>query len=103
MFDRVAGGRAIKCLVVVDDATHEAVAIEPAHNFSSSQLICSRASAPHMDRDVPSGGTPTWNRSMEDYETGCPNEHRFTSLHMQASSSKRDDERKNDRIRPWAG
>ena len=27
VFDRVAGGRSIKCLVIVDDATHEAVAI----------------------------------------------------------------------------
>lgn len=28
VFDRTADGRAIKCLVIVDDATHEAVAIE---------------------------------------------------------------------------
>ncbi|XUP38007.1 IS3 family transposase (plasmid) [Xanthomonas axonopodis pv. vasculorum] len=28
VFDRTAEGRAIKCLVIVDDATHEAVAIE---------------------------------------------------------------------------
>ena len=31
VFDRVAGGRSIKCLVIVDDATHEAVAIVPEH------------------------------------------------------------------------
>ncbi len=27
VFDRVASGRTLKCLVIVDDATHEAVAI----------------------------------------------------------------------------
>ena len=31
VFDRVASGRTIKCLVIVDDATHEAVAIVPEH------------------------------------------------------------------------
>ena len=29
VFDRTAEGRVIKCLTIVDDATHEAVAIEP--------------------------------------------------------------------------
>ena len=28
LFDRTAEGRVIKCLTIVDDATHEAVAIE---------------------------------------------------------------------------
>lgn len=31
VFDRSADGRSIKCLTVVDDATHEAVAIVPEH------------------------------------------------------------------------
>ena len=31
VFDRAANGRAIKCLTIVDDATHEAVAIQPKH------------------------------------------------------------------------
>jgi putative transposase len=31
IFDRVASGRLIKCLASVDDATHEAVALVPAH------------------------------------------------------------------------
>lgn len=39
VFDRVAGGRMIKCLTVVDDATHEAVAIQPEHHFSGKQLV----------------------------------------------------------------
>jgi transposase InsO family protein len=39
VFDRVAGGRAIKCLTIVDDATHESVAIVPAHNLSGQQVV----------------------------------------------------------------
>jgi hypothetical protein len=31
VFDRVAGGRSLKCLAVVDDATHESVTIVPEH------------------------------------------------------------------------
>ena len=39
VFDRVAGGRAIKCLAIVDDATHEAVATVPAHHISGQQVV----------------------------------------------------------------
>lgn len=39
VFDRVAGGRAIKNLAIVDDATHEAVAVVPEHNISGRQLV----------------------------------------------------------------
>jgi len=39
VFDRVAGGRAIKCLAVVDDATHEAVAVVPGHNIGGQQVV----------------------------------------------------------------
>ncbi len=39
VFDRVGGGRAIKNLVIVDDATHEAVAIVPAHHISGQQVV----------------------------------------------------------------
>jgi putative transposase len=39
VFDRVAGGRAIKCLAIVDDATHEAVAVVPAHHISGQQVV----------------------------------------------------------------
>jgi putative transposase len=39
VFDRVAGGRAIKCLAIVDDATHEAVALVPEHNISGQHLV----------------------------------------------------------------
>ena len=33
VFDRTADGRVMKCLIIVDDATHEAVAIVPARAF----------------------------------------------------------------------
>lgn len=39
VFDRVAGGRAIKSLVIVDDATHESVAIVPQHCISGQQVV----------------------------------------------------------------
>lgn len=39
VFDRVAGGRAIKNLAIVDDATHEAIAVVPERNISGRQLV----------------------------------------------------------------
>ena len=39
VFDRVAGGRSLKCLTIVDDATHECVAIFPAHTMGGSQVV----------------------------------------------------------------
>jgi putative transposase len=56
VFDRVAGGRIIKCLVIVDDATTEAVAIIPEHNISGVVLtrmldqICARRGYPKVIR-----------------------------------------------------
>ena len=38
VFDRTAEGRAIKCLTIVDDATHEAVAIEAERAISGHML-----------------------------------------------------------------
>lgn len=38
VFDRVAGGRVVKCLAVVDDATAEAVVLEPRHSISGGQV-----------------------------------------------------------------
>lgn len=38
VFDRIAGGRSLKCLTVVDDATHECVAIIPAHTMGGQQV-----------------------------------------------------------------
>ncbi len=39
VFDRVASGRVIKCLVIVDDATHEAVAIVAEHSMGGDHLL----------------------------------------------------------------
>ncbi len=39
VFDRTAEGRSIKSLTVVDDATHEAVAIVPERALGGSQLV----------------------------------------------------------------
>lgn len=39
VFDRVAGGGAIRSLTIVDDATHESVAIVPAHHISGLQVV----------------------------------------------------------------
>ena len=38
VFDRVAGGRMLKCLVIVDDATHESVAIVVEHTIGGDHL-----------------------------------------------------------------
>jgi transposase InsO family protein len=56
VFDRVASGRTIKCLVIVDDATREAVAIVPEHTIGGDHLtrildaICSQRGKPSMIR-----------------------------------------------------
>jgi transposase InsO family protein len=56
VFDREATGRSIKCLVVVDDATHEAVAIEPERNIGGDHLtrlldgICAQRGKPAIVR-----------------------------------------------------
>jgi putative transposase len=38
VFDRIASGRTLKCLAIVDDATHEAVAIVPEHTIGGDHL-----------------------------------------------------------------
>ena len=56
VFDRVASGRTIKCLVIVDDATHEAVAVVPEHTIGGDHLtrildgICAQRGAPVVIR-----------------------------------------------------
>ena len=55
-FDRVATGRTLKCLVIVDDATHESVAIRPEHTIGGDHLtrlldgICSLRGKPKVIR-----------------------------------------------------
>ena len=38
VFDRIGSGRALKCLAIVDDATHESVAVVPEHAIGGHQL-----------------------------------------------------------------
>ena len=38
VFDRSADGRVIKCLTIVDDATHESVAIVPKHTLNGTHV-----------------------------------------------------------------
>jgi transposase InsO family protein len=39
VFDRVASGRMLKCLAIVDDGTHEAVAVHPEHAIGGERLV----------------------------------------------------------------
>ena len=39
VFDRVASGRMLKCLGIVDDGTHEAVAVHPEHAIGGERLV----------------------------------------------------------------
>ena len=56
VFDRVATGRTIKCLAIVDDATHEAVAVVPEHTIGGDHLtrimdsVCSQRGQPAIIR-----------------------------------------------------
>lgn len=56
VFDRIASGRAIKCLAIVDDATHEAVAVIPEHAIGGDHLVrlldevCTRRGKPAVIR-----------------------------------------------------
>jgi len=92
VFDRVAGGRAIKNLAVVDDATHEAAAVVPEHNISGRQLgrileqICARRGYPKVVRsddgkEFCSRAMLTWaherNVSLRLIEPGKPNQNGY--------------------------
>jgi len=56
VFDRVAGGRTIKCLVIVDDGTHECLAAVAEHSIGGTHLtrimdqICSQRGRPAVIR-----------------------------------------------------
>jgi putative transposase len=56
VFDRVAGGRVIKCLVIVDDATHECLATVAEHSIGGTHLtrimdqVCSQRGRPAVIR-----------------------------------------------------
>ena len=56
VFERVASGRTLKCLVIIDDGTHESVAIVPEHTIGGDHLtrildrICSQRGKPSVIR-----------------------------------------------------
>jgi len=56
VFDRIASGRTLKCLAIVDDATHESVALVPEHTIGGDHLtrildgICSQRGKPAIIR-----------------------------------------------------
>jgi transposase InsO family protein len=56
VFDRIASGRTLKCLAIVDDATHESVAIIPEHTIGGDHLtrildgICAQRGKPAVIR-----------------------------------------------------
>ncbi len=64
VFDRIASGRAIKNLVIVDDATHESVAIVAEHTIGGDHLtrildrICSQRGKPAMIRSTTDRSSP---------------------------------------------
>ncbi len=57
VFDRTASRRTLKCLTVVDDATHEAVAVIPDHRMGGLQLTR------HLDQLASRRGLPRIIRS----------------------------------------
>ncbi|EGD16396.1 integrase family protein, partial [Xanthomonas hortorum ATCC 19865] len=63
VFDRTAEGRVIKCLVIVDDATHEAVAIDV------ERAICGHGVTRVLDRLAHSRGLPHVIRTERE---ACP-------------------------------
>ena len=56
VFDRIASGRTLKCLTIVDDATHESVAVVTEHSMGGSHLtrvldgICAQRGKPAVIR-----------------------------------------------------
>lgn len=56
VFDRIASGRTLKCLTIVDDGTHESVAVVPEHAIGGDHLtrlldaVCSQRGRPMMIR-----------------------------------------------------
>ena len=56
LFDRIASGRTLKCLAIVDDATHESVAVVTEHSMGGTHLtrvldqICDQRGRPAVIR-----------------------------------------------------
>jgi putative transposase len=92
VFDRIASGRAIKCLVIVDDATLEAVAVIAQHSIGGSQLtrmlddVCARRGKPAVirsdnGRELTGKAMLTWAHrngvTLRQIEPGKPNQNGY--------------------------
>lgn len=92
VFDRIASGRAIKCLAIVDDATHEAVAVIPEHAIGGDNLVrllgevCMRRGKPAVIRtdngkEFTSRAMLTWAHrhgiALRLIEPGKPNQNAY--------------------------
>ena len=92
VFDRIATGRSLKALVIVDDATHEAVAVLAEHSIGGERLtrmmdeVCSRRRRPAVIRT--DNGTEFTGKAMLNWayrngvslrliEPGKPNQNAY--------------------------
>ena len=92
VFDRIASGRVIKSMVIVDDATHESVAIVVEHSIGGNQLtrvldeICTKRGKPAVIRT--DNGSEFVDKAMLNWayrsgvdlkliETGKPNQNAY--------------------------
>jgi len=92
VFDRIASGRAIKSLVIVDDATHEAVAVMAEHSIGGQRLtrmldeVCARRGHPQVirsdnGRELTGKAMLTWAHrhgvTLRQIEPGKPNQNAY--------------------------
>jgi transposase InsO family protein len=92
VFDRVAGGRVIKCLAIVDDATHESLATVAEHSIGGTHLtrildqVCSQRGRPAVIRsdngpEFTGSALLTWahrsNVTLRLIEPGKPNQNAY--------------------------
>jgi len=92
VFDRIASGRTLKCLAIVDDATHEAVAVVPEHTIGGDHLtrilggICSQRGRPALIRsdygpEFTGKAMRTWAHrhgiALRQIEPGKPNQSAY--------------------------
>ncbi|BAE68025.1 ISXoo3 transposase orfB [Xanthomonas oryzae pv. oryzae MAFF 311018] len=82
VFDRTAEGRVIKCLVIVDDATHQAVAIEVEHAISGHRV------ARVLDRLAHSGGLPQVIRTDNGHAQGWDAYHAICNASWTSSNRR---------------
>lgn len=94
-FDRIASGRTLKCLVIVDDSTHEPIAILPEHTIGGEHLtrlfdsVCSLRGRPKVIRtdngpEFTGKAMLTWAHRIDVtlrlIEPGKPNQNAYVEL-----------------------